>query len=101
MSMTRKSSITLIPGVLTAIVAIFGAISLTQASSAQDAQQAAAIVEKLPQPSKDVIARLSELRNLPEGQWNIDDCNLMIGDMGCIYISIDEHQQLRWSESCF
>lgn len=29
------------------------------------------------------------------------DNTLMIGDMGCIFISIDEQQQLHWAESCF
>jgi hypothetical protein len=38
---------------------------------------------------------------MPEDEWNFDDNNLMIGDMGCIYISIDEQQQLHWSQSCF
>jgi hypothetical protein len=38
---------------------------------------------------------------LPEGEWCFDDNYLMLGDMGCIYISIDDDQQLHWGWSCF
>ncbi len=33
--------------------------------------RSAKIVEKLPQPSRDVIDRLTQLRELPEGQWKM------------------------------
>ena len=38
---------------------------------------------------------------LPEGQWRYDDNYLMLGDMGCIHISIDEAGQLHSTESCY
>jgi hypothetical protein len=38
---------------------------------------------------------------LPEGQWHLDDQHLMIGDVGCIYISIDEAAKLHWHWSCY
>jgi hypothetical protein len=38
---------------------------------------------------------------LPEGQWHLDDEHLMIGDVGCIYISIDDTDGLHWQWSCY
>jgi uncharacterized protein YwqG len=37
----------------------------------------------------------------PKGQWNFSQNHLMIGDMGCIYISIDDDLQLHWNDSFF
>lgn len=36
---------------------------------------------------------------MPEGKWNRHLNYLMIDDMGCFYISIDENSQLHWHES--
>jgi hypothetical protein len=38
---------------------------------------------------------------MPEEKWDFDQKHLMFGDMGSIYISIDEQQQLHWSEQCY
>jgi hypothetical protein len=38
---------------------------------------------------------------MPEDKWRYDGNYLMLGDMGCIYISIDEARQLRFRESCY
>jgi hypothetical protein len=38
---------------------------------------------------------------LPEDEWNYDTNDLMIGDMGCVYISIDRKQRLHWSADCY
>lgn len=38
---------------------------------------------------------------MPQGKWNFDQKHLMFLDMGCIYISIDEKQQLHWLEQCY
>lgn len=38
---------------------------------------------------------------IPEEEWSFGNKYLMLGDTGCIYISIDEHQQLHWCEDCF
>jgi hypothetical protein len=38
---------------------------------------------------------------MPDDDWNFDNNYLMLGDMGCIYVSIDEPGQLHWSHSCF
>jgi alpha-mannosidase len=80
MPMTKTPRLTLIPGLLIALVAVFGAILPTRSAAAQDAEQAARIAEKLPQPSKDVIARLSELSNLPSGQWKMHPGDLAHGE---------------------
>lgn len=37
----------------------------------------------------------------PEGQWNYGDNNLMIGDLGCIYITIDDDGRLHAGESSY
>ncbi|HEY3627488.1 MAG TPA: glycoside hydrolase family 38 C-terminal domain-containing protein [Terracidiphilus sp.] len=59
---------------------------MTIPAPAQDAEQAAQIAEKLPQPSKEVIARLSELRELPEGQWKMHAGDLAHGEA----VNVDE-----------
>lgn len=38
---------------------------------------------------------------LPEDEWSIDSNHLMIGDTGCVYISIDDNNQLHWQASSF
>jgi len=38
---------------------------------------------------------------LPEGEWSFDGNYLMIGDTGCVYISIDDDSQLHWNASSF
>ena len=38
---------------------------------------------------------------MPEHEWDFENNCLMIGDLGCIYISMDEDHQIYWSESCF
>jgi hypothetical protein len=37
----------------------------------------------------------------PEGAWPKDDGNLMIGDLGCIFISIDEDGKIHVGESSY
>ena len=38
----------------------------------------------------------------PEGKWDFSEDNyLMLGDVGCIYISIDDEGLLRWCWSCY
>jgi alpha-mannosidase len=69
-----------------ALFAVFGATLLTTPAAAQDSEQAAKIAEKLPQPSKDVIARLSELRELPDGQWRMHSGDLPHGEA----VNLDE-----------
>src|SRR6516162_5201095 len=64
---SRKSILRL----LIASLVVFGATLLNRGASAQDAEQAAKITEKLPQESKDVIGRLTALRELPDGQWKM------------------------------
>jgi alpha-mannosidase len=70
----------MIVGLLTAIFAVWGAAFLTGSAAAQDAEQAAKLAEKLPQTSKDVIARLSEIRELPDGQWKMHSGDLAHGE---------------------
>jgi alpha-mannosidase len=86
MPTSSKSRFVSPSGLLIALVAVFGAISLTQVVPAQDAREDAAIVEKLPQPSRDVIARLSELRELPGGQWKMHAGDLAHGEA----VNLDE-----------
>lgn len=38
---------------------------------------------------------------MSEGQWRPHDNHLMIGDVGCIYISIDDRGRLHYNESSF
>jgi hypothetical protein len=38
---------------------------------------------------------------MPEDVWRYDDNYLMLGDMGCIYISIDDAGDLHFTESCY
>jgi hypothetical protein len=38
---------------------------------------------------------------MPEGEWNFDQKHLMFGDMGCLYISIDDEGHLHWAEQCY
>ena len=38
---------------------------------------------------------------MPEDVWRYDDSYLMLGDMGCIYISIDEAGDLHFTNSCY
>ena len=52
----------------------------TGSAAAQDAEQAAQYADKLPQPSKNVIARLSALRELPDRQWKIHPGDLAHGE---------------------
>lgn len=33
---------------------------------------------------------------LPEGKWNLESPYLMLEDLGCIYISIDDENKLHW-----
>src|SRR3954466_10641058 len=76
MPMTNKT----IPCLTIALFAVFGATLLTPAAATQDPEQAAKIADKLPQPSKDVIARLSELSELPEGHWKMHSGDLAHGE---------------------
>src|SRR5205814_8205712 len=70
---------TRILGFLIAPLIVFGAM-LTKGAAAQDAEQSAKLVEKLPQSSRDVIARLSALRELPDGQWKMHAGDLAHGE---------------------
>jgi alpha-mannosidase len=70
----------LIPGLLIASLAVFGATLLNPGASAQDAEQAAKIAEKLPQESRAVIDKLSALRELPDGQWKMHAGDLAHGE---------------------
>ena len=79
MPMTVKLSRTRILGFLIAPLIVFGAM-LTKGAAAQDAEQSAKLVEKLPQSSRDVIARLSALRELPDGQWKMHAGDLAHGE---------------------
>jgi hypothetical protein len=38
---------------------------------------------------------------MPENEFRFDDNYFMIGDTGCIYISIDENGRLHFNESCY
>jgi hypothetical protein len=38
---------------------------------------------------------------MPRDVWRYDDNYLMLGDMGCIYISIDETGELHFTQSCY
>lgn len=38
---------------------------------------------------------------MPKDVWRYDDNYLMLGDMGCIYISIDEAGELHFTNSCY
>jgi Domain of unknown function (DUF1963) len=38
---------------------------------------------------------------MPEGEWNYETPFLMLGDVGCIYISLDEGGRLHWRVSCY
>lgn len=38
---------------------------------------------------------------LPEDEWNFETNDLMIVDSGCIYISLDDEQQIHWDLSSF
>jgi len=38
---------------------------------------------------------------MPEDVWRYDDNYLMLGDMGCIYISIDDGGDLHFTNSCY
>ena len=64
---------------LLAILVVFGATFVT-AAVAQDAEQIRPIVEKLPQPSRDVIDRLTQLRELPDRQWKMHAVDLAHGE---------------------
>jgi alpha-mannosidase len=85
MPMTPKLIRNTIPGLMSVLV-VLGATLVTIPAPAQDAEQAAQIAEKLPQPSKEVIARLSELRELPEGQWKMHAGDLAHGEA----VNVDE-----------
>lgn len=67
-------------GFFIALFAILGVTFLTPRAAAQSAEQAAKIAEKLPQNSKDVLARLSEIRELPDGQWKMHAGDLAHGE---------------------
>ncbi len=38
---------------------------------------------------------------MPKDQWRYDDNYLMMGDVGCIYVSIDEAGNLHHTMSCY
>ncbi len=80
MPTTVDPSRTKILGFLIAPLIVFGAMLLTCGAAAQDAEQAAKLAEKLPQSSRDVIARLSMLRELPDGQWKMHAGDLAHGE---------------------
>ena len=86
MPITEKPNQSKILSVLIAIFVVFGATLLTGGAVAQDAEQAAKIAEKLPQQSRDVIARLSELHELPDGQWKMHSGDLAHGEA----VKVDE-----------
>src|ERR1700760_947784 len=77
---------TLKPGLTTILTIslvsfVCGATLLTTApAAAQDAEQIRPLVEKLPQPSRDVIDRLTELRELPDTQWKMHAGDLAHGE---------------------
>jgi alpha-mannosidase len=62
------------------IFVVFGAMLPTRHAAAQNPEQTARLVEKLPQPSKDVIGRLSELSELPGGPWKMHAGDLAHGE---------------------
>ncbi len=37
----------------------------------------------------------------PEGKWPLGEAELMIGDLGCIYIFMEDHGTLHAGESCY
>jgi hypothetical protein len=37
----------------------------------------------------------------PENKWPGDDGNLMIGDLGCIFVFIDDDGRIHAGESCY
>src|SRR5580692_8732621 len=80
MPMTVDLSRTRTLGFLIAPLIVFGAMLLTSGAAAQDAEQSAKLVEKLPQSSRDVITRLSTLRELPDGQWKMHAGDLAHGE---------------------
>ena len=38
---------------------------------------------------------------MPKDKWDFDQRHLMFGDMGCIYISIDEKGDLHGRQQCY
>ena len=85
MPTTPKLSRTTIPGLMITI-AVLGAAFVATPIRAQDAEQIRPLLEKLPQPSRDVINRLTELRELPEGQWKMHAGDLAHGEA----VNVDE-----------
>ena len=77
--MTPKLSRTTIQGLLMAL-AVFGVTFFITPVRAQNAEQILPLLEKLPQPSRDVINRLTELRELPSGQWKMHAGDLAHGE---------------------
>ncbi len=59
---------------------VFGATLLTAGAAAQNAEQIRPLVEKMAQPSRDVIDRLTQLRELPEGQWKMHGGDIAHGE---------------------
>src|SRR5579863_784457 len=80
MPVTRRRSRKTIAGLLTALFAVLGATGVTRRAGAQDAGEAAKFAENLPQTSKDVIARLTDIRELPDGQWKTHSGDLAHGE---------------------
>src|SRR5215469_5093019 len=79
MATPLKLSRITIPGLLISI-AVLGAASFTIPAPAQDADQIRPLLEKLPQPSREVIDRLTDLRELPSGQWKMHAGDLAHGE---------------------
>src|SRR5215472_16225461 len=69
-----------------AVLVVFGATSLIGSAAAQDADQIRPVLEKLPPPSRSVIERLTELRELPAGQWKMHAGDLAHGEA----VNLDE-----------
>src|SRR4051794_8212291 len=86
MPLTTKPSRTPIRRLSFASFVVFGAMMWTGSAAAQDAEQAAQFADKLPQSSKNGIARLSALRELPDRQWKIHPGDLAHGEA----INLDE-----------
>ncbi len=84
MPMTADSTRTRLVPFLIAPLIVFGALLSTAGALAQDAEQAAKFVEKLPQSSRDVISRLSMLRELPDGQWKMHGGDLAHGESAAL-----------------
>src|SRR5579863_7465737 len=79
MSMSLKLRHRAIFDVFIVLLFGFGATGLTSAA-AQNAEQTAPLIEKLPQESRTVIDRLTQLRELPDAQWKMHAGDLAHGE---------------------